>query len=139
MRPACAALLLVLIPLRAGVGSAGATRAPASGADLSPLARKYALKREALLKDFVSRRRALVSSPRWRALSAEKQNVELAGLLAELRTRDKKLTAEYDAEVSGLRGKRSADEAADQLARQRRLDEIRTQAAQDAVRAKQAP
>jgi hypothetical protein len=84
MKPIVAAMLAVL--------------AASSASALTPLARKYAVKREAVVKDFSAKRRTLLDSPAWELLSPEKRRAALDALAAEAMARDGKLTAEYDAE-----------------------------------------
>jgi hypothetical protein len=144
MKPLIAALLaaltMILPPGRARAENATNTKpAAASDSGLSPLAEKYALKREALLKEFAAKRRVLIESAGWKTLSPAKQKDELEALAAEAKARDDKLIADYDAELRQTRTRNDADAASAQQERQRQLDELKTRAAQDALRAKKAP
>jgi hypothetical protein len=144
MKPIIAMLFAVLAVLPAGSRASAekkpdATAAAAADSGLSPLARKYALKREALLKEFAAKRRAMVESTAWKTSSAEKQKAELAALADEAKARDDKLTAQEDDERSRQAARPEADAASAQQERQRELDQLRIQAAQDAARAKAAP
>lgn len=136
--------LLGVLTLLAGRGvraekNPDAKPAAASVSGLSPLAEKYALKRAAVLKEFAARRRALVESPEWNGLDAAKQKAALDALAAEAKARDDGLTADYDAESRRGRARSGADAARVQQDRLRQLDEQRTRAAQDALRAKKTP
>ena len=69
MRPA---FLLVLAALATGSGAADKPVAGASAPGdtvMTPLARKYALKRQALYRESSERIRALVESPAWSTMS----------------------------------------------------------------------
>jgi hypothetical protein len=141
MRSILAAALIALtvfLPGNAARAKSGANPA-LSSSGLSPLARKYAVKREALVREFAAKRRVLVDSPGWRTMSSQKQEAELDALVAGLKARDEKLTAEYDAERRRGKGGEAAAAARDERERQSRLDQLRIDAAQDALRARKAP
>jgi hypothetical protein len=141
MKPIIATLFAVLvIPLAGGrVRAEKKPEAAASTSGLSPLARKYALKREALLKEYAAKRRALTESAEWKALSPDKQKAQVDALTAEATARDDRLAAQEDAERRREAARADAEAASAQQQRQRELDQIRIQAAQDAARAKAAP
>lgn len=139
MKSPLAPLLIAAALLVGGSAFADGKAADAAAAGLSPLARKYAVKREALLKEFSAKRRALIGSPGWKSLSPERQKAALDELESKLKARDAKLAAEYDAERRRQSAQKDADEESARQARQRELDEIKAHAAQDALRAKKAP
>ena len=136
-----AVLILAALSAASRTGAKEQTSRPPASSDsgLRPLDREYALKREALLKEFSAKRRALVESPDWKNLSAEKRRAKLDKLAAEAKSRDAKLTAEYDEESRRQRGRADADAASDRQALQRRADELQRQAAQDARRVVKPP
>ena len=68
----------------------------ASASAMTPLARKYAVKRVAVVKEFSAKRRALIDSPDWEMLSPEKRKAALGSLAAEAKAQDAKLIEEYD-------------------------------------------
>lgn len=109
---------------------------PASESGLSPLAEKYARKREALIQGYAARRRALIASPRFKASSPADQRTALESLAAEAKAADEDLIEDYDAELRRGRSAADADAAKVQRERQNYLDEQRTRAAQDSERAR---
>jgi hypothetical protein len=135
-----ALLTAVLAVEAAGAADAPAVKPPpASASGLSPLARKYAVKREALLKEFAAKRRAMVGAPEWKALPEDRRKARLDALAAEAKKRDERLTAAQDAEERGLKARKDADAAAADQAQRRRMNDIQVQAAQDAARARKGP
>lgn len=132
--------VLILLSARAVLAENAAEAKPAATASgLSPLAEKYALKREAVLQEFAAKRRALIESPEWKASDTAHRKAALDALAAEAKARDESLISDYDAELRSGRASADADAASTQQARQRQLDEQRTRAAQDAFRAKKSP
>lgn len=113
---------------------AAAPAAPATESGLSPLAEKYARKREALLQEYAAKRRALVASPSWKSSPPADQKSALDALAAEAKARDADLIADYDAELR--RGRAAADADAVKVRRERQdyLDEQRVRAAQEEAR-----
>lgn len=136
MRPSIVLLPMLLLPLLAGRGARAAEDSAPKHAALNPLAKEYAQKREALLKDAAEKRRALLESPAFKASSPAERKALLDALLADAKKRDAGLTEEYDAKLRRGRSARDAGQARAQLERDRRLDELRARAAQDARRAK---
>jgi hypothetical protein len=138
MKPTIAMLLAVLAT--PPFARAAETKAPAaSDSGLSPLAEKYAQKREALLKEYAAKRRALFESAEWKTLSTGERKARLEALTDEAKARDDRLIADFDAELRSRRAQEDADAAKAEQDRQRTLDELRTRAAQDAQRAKKTP
>jgi cytochrome c556 len=80
----------------------------ASSADLSPVARKYAIKREAMLKEFSAERRILMETARWKALPPEKRKAALDALTAQAKKRDERLLEREDAEERAAKPKAGA-------------------------------
>jgi len=129
-------LLAVLMCVSAPVFAGQA--APASESGLSPLAEKYARKREALFQEYAAKRRALLASPSWKSSSPSERQASLDALANEARARDADLIADYDAELRQGRAAADADAAKLHRERQNYLDEQRTRAAQDAARPRPA-
>ena len=100
---------------------------------LSPLAREFAARRETLLHRYAARRKAMIEAPGWQTLGEKEKKVKLDALTKELKAKDDKLTADYEARK--LAAKEMEDVRARQ-AEQDRLDEIRIHAAQDSSRSK---
>jgi hypothetical protein len=111
-----------------------APAAPATDTGLSPLAEKYARKREALIQQYAARRRALAASPRFKASTEDERKAALDKLAAEAKAKDEDLIDDYDAELRRGRAAADADAAKLQRERQSYLDEQRTRASQDAAR-----
>jgi hypothetical protein len=126
------ALLLAALTLVAVPGFA-AEPAEQTQSGLSPLAEKYARKREALFQEYAAKRQALVASPGFKGASPAEQEAALDKLTAEAKAKDK------DAELRGGRAAADADAAKLQRERQNYLDEQRAKAAQDAARPKANP
>jgi hypothetical protein len=129
-------LTLAVLLLASAPAFAAAPAPTASASGLSPLAEKYARKREAMIQEYSARRRALLASPRWRASSPAERKAALDALAAEAKEKDDGLVADYDAELRQGRAATDSDAANVQKARQDRLDELRARAAQDAFRAR---
>jgi hypothetical protein len=130
---------ILLAVLLSGPAPGFAASAPAAtDSGLTPLAEKYARKREALIQEYAAKRRALVASPEWKSSSAADQKAALDKLSAEAKARDENLVEDYDAELRRGRAAADADAAKLQRDRQNYLDEQRARAAQDAAR-RQAP
>lgn len=134
MKTIFAALLVLttaFVAVRADEPAAQSAPAP----NLSPSARKYAAKHEALLKKYAAKRRAMVAAPEWKNLSAQEQKARLDALSAEAKKRDARLTAAQESERRRDEARRAADQAAADQARRRQLNDVQTQAAQSAPRA----
>lgn len=123
----CLLALCLTLPVRAAK--------PAS--PLDPLAKRYAVKREALVKEFAAKRKAMTTAAGWSALPEEQRKARLTELASQFAERDAKLTADYDAARARLTGQESAvDQTKRQQTQRQDLDRIRAQAAQDAARHK---
>jgi hypothetical protein len=135
-------IIAVAVLILFSAGGSGAEKnadskpAAASASGLSPLAEKYARKREAVLQEFAAKRRALIASPQWKSSSPGERKAALDSLAAEAKARDESLISDYDAELRGGRAAADADAAKVRQDRQTWLDEDRARAAQDALRSK---
>lgn len=130
--------ILLAVLMLAAAPAFAADPAPMTRSGLTPLAEKYALKREALLQDYAAKRRALVASPGYRSSSPAERKSALDELAAEAKARDEDLVSDYDAELRRGRAAADADAAKDRKTRQNYYDEQLIRAAQDAARPKAA-
>jgi len=128
--------LSILLLASSASFAADSAAPPATESGLSPLAEKYARKREAMIQDYAARRRALVASEKFKESSSAHQQKALEKLAAEAQAADWDLIEDYDAELRQGRAAADADAAKVQRERQNYLDEQRTRAAQDAARSR---
>ncbi len=127
--PIAFVLSILSLPFLAAQAISADSPPPAASSALSPLAAKYAKKHEALAHHFAAKRKAMIEDPAWKSLSAQQQKAKLDALDADFKARDSKIA---DAEAAARKQGGNVEQAKAQQQQAAQLDQVRTQAVQDA-------